>query len=71
MGFFGLITTETPELSSTEKKVCFSPLAYTAKRMIQELKQQGAKVIIALTHLLMAEDRQLAEEVPEIDVILG
>ena len=71
VGIFGLITVETPELSSTEKKVCFSPLTYTAKHMIQELKAQGAEVIIALTHLLMAEDRQLAQEVPEIDVILG
>ena len=39
--------------------------------MVQELKSQGAEVIVALTHLLIAEDRQLAEEVPEIDVILG
>lgn len=71
VGLFGLITVETPELSSTEKKVCFSPLVYTAERTIQELKDQGAEVIVALTHLLMAEDRQLAEEVPAIDVILG
>lgn len=71
IGFFGLITVETPELSSTDKKVCFSPLAFTAKKMIEELKEQGADVIVALTHLLMHEDRQLAKEVPEIDVILG
>ncbi|MBM3207840.1 MAG: bifunctional metallophosphatase/5'-nucleotidase [Chlamydiae bacterium] len=71
IGFFGLITVETPELSSTEKKVCFSPLAFTARKMIKELKDQGADVIVALTHLLMHEDRQLAKEVPEIDVILG
>jgi 2',3'-cyclic-nucleotide 2'-phosphodiesterase (5'-nucleotidase family) len=71
IGFFGLITVETPELSSTEKKVCFSPLAFTARKMIKELKDQGADVIVALTHLLIHEDRQLAKEVPEIDVILG
>ncbi|MBX9923112.1 MAG: 5'-nucleotidase C-terminal domain-containing protein [Rhabdochlamydiaceae bacterium] len=71
VGMFGLITVETPELSSTEKKVCFSPLVYTSERMIKELKEQGAEVIVALTHLLMAEDRQLAAEVPDIHVILG
>jgi 2',3'-cyclic-nucleotide 2'-phosphodiesterase (5'-nucleotidase family) len=71
VGMFGLITVETPELSSTEKKVCFSPLVYTANRVIEDLKRQGAEVIVALTHLLIAEDRQLAEEVPEIHVILG
>jgi 2',3'-cyclic-nucleotide 2'-phosphodiesterase (5'-nucleotidase family) len=71
VGIFGLITVETPELSSTEKKVCFSPLVYTAKHMIEELKREGAEVIVALTHLLISEDRQLAAEVPEIHVILG
>jgi 2',3'-cyclic-nucleotide 2'-phosphodiesterase (5'-nucleotidase family) len=71
IGFFGLLTVETPELSSTEKKVCFSPLTFTAKKMVEELKSQGADVIVALTHLLFAEDRQLAKDVPEIDVILG
>lgn len=71
VGIFGLITVETPELSSTEQKVCFSPLVYTAKKIVQELREEGADVIIALTHLFMGEDKQLSEEVPEIDVILG
>jgi 5'-nucleotidase / UDP-sugar diphosphatase len=71
VGIFGLITVETPNLSSTENEVCFSPLVYTSKIMIDELKAQGAEVIVALTHLLIAEDLQLAKEVPEIDVILG
>lgn len=71
IGFFGLITVETPNLSATGQKVCFLPLIHTAKEMVQDLKKQGADVIVALTHLHMPEDRKLAEEVPEIDVILG
>lgn len=71
IGFFGLITVETPLLSSTNRKVCFTPIAFTAKQMVQQLKKEGADVIVALTHLFMEEDRQLAVEVPEIDVILG
>jgi 5'-nucleotidase/UDP-sugar diphosphatase len=71
IGFFGLVTNETPIVSSTENSVLFCPLKLTAKRMCQELKAQGADVIIALTHLFIDEDRQLADEVPEIDVILG
>ncbi len=71
VGFFGLVTVETPNLSATGKKVCFSPLVYTAKEMIADLKSQGADVIVALTHLHIKEDRWLAEEVPEIAVILG
>lgn len=71
VGFFGLVTVETPQLSSTENQVCFTPIAFTAKKMVEELKSEGADVIVALTHLLFEEDRMLAKEVPEIDVILG
>lgn len=71
IGFFGLMTVETPILSSTNRKICFTPIALTAKQMVQKLKKQGADVIVALTHLLMEEDKLLASEVPEIDVILG
>ncbi len=71
VGVFGLITVETPELSSVENRVCFSPLVYTSNKMIADLKAQGAEVIIALTHLLIAEDLQLAKEVQGIHVILG
>ncbi len=71
IGFFGVITPETSELSSTEQKVCFAPIVYTAKQKIAELRSQGADVIVALTHLLFSEDKMLGDEVPEIDVILG
>lgn len=71
VGFFGLITTETPILSQTDNCVLFCPLTLTAKRLCSELKAKGADVIVALTHLFIGEDRQLAKEVPEIDVILG
>lgn len=71
VGFFGLITVEAPLISSTNRKVCFTPVALTAKQMVDQLKAQGADIVVALTHLLMEEDRQLAIEVPGIDVILG
>lgn len=71
VGIFGLVTVETPELSSTEKKVCFAPLVYTARQIIQDLKEEGVEVFIALTHLLFEEDKMLAEEVPDIHLILG
>jgi 2',3'-cyclic-nucleotide 2'-phosphodiesterase (5'-nucleotidase family) len=71
IGFFGLITVDTPNLSATGQKVCFLPLVHTAREKIAELKKQGAEVIVALTHLHMQEDRRLAEEIPEIDIILG
>ena len=71
IGFFGLITVETPVLSSTERKVNFTPTSYTARKMVGQLKNAGADVIVALTHLFIDDDRKLAAEVPEIDLILG
>jgi 2',3'-cyclic-nucleotide 2'-phosphodiesterase (5'-nucleotidase family) len=38
---------------------------------VETLRQAGADVIIALTHLSIAEDRVLAQQVPGISVILG
>ena len=35
------------------------------------LKAQQVDVIVALTHLTIAEDRVLAERFPEIDLIVG
>ena len=43
----------------------------TAKAIVQELMQQRPDFIIAMTHLTIDEDRQLAAAVPEIDLILG
>jgi 2',3'-cyclic-nucleotide 2'-phosphodiesterase (5'-nucleotidase family) len=39
--------------------------------MVKQLKKAGADVIVALTHLFIDDDKKLAEEVPEIDLILG
>lgn len=43
----------------------------TAARYVPEMKQQGADVIIALTHLRIWTDQALADRVPEIDLIVG
>jgi 5'-nucleotidase / UDP-sugar diphosphatase len=42
-----------------------------AQLQVKNLQRQGADIIIALTHLSLAEDQQLAANVPEIDLILG
>jgi 5'-nucleotidase len=42
-----------------------------AAKYLPELKREGADIIVALTHLSYAEDRELAERLPEIDVIVG
>ena len=43
----------------------------TARQMVGELNEQGADVIVALSHSGVDEDRELAQEVAGIDVIIG
>lgn len=45
------------------------PIA-TAKQQVQALKGK-VDIIVAITHLPIESDRQLAETVPEIDIIIG
>jgi 2',3'-cyclic-nucleotide 2'-phosphodiesterase (5'-nucleotidase family) len=70
-GFFGLLTPETVSLASPSKDTKFLPYLDTATKMVKELKDQGAEVIVALTHLTIAEDREMAKRVRGIDLILG
>lgn len=49
----------------------FPDFILVAQRMVKELKEEGASIIIALSHLGLPVDRQLAEEVKGIDIIIG
>ena len=71
IGFFGIITPDTRHLSNTGANVTFLPVLDTARGAVKQLKDQGADAIVALTHLTLAQDRELAREVKGIDVILG
>ena len=71
IGFFGIITPDTHHLSNTGPDVKFLPVLDTARAAVKQLKDQGADAIVALTHLTIAQDRELAREVKGIDVILS
>ncbi len=71
VGYFALLTPETEHLSSPESGVVFKPVMETAKAAVKSLKDAGADAIIAITHLDIAEDRELARTVRGIHVILG
>jgi 5'-nucleotidase len=70
VGFFGLLTPETKLTSSPGKDVIFLDPYRTAARIVRKLRARGARVIVAITHLSMAEDKRLARSAP-IDVIIG
>ena len=71
IGFFGVITPETEVLSSPGGDIDFTPVMETARKAIEGLEAQGAELIVALTHLDIAEDRKLAAKVKGIHLILG
>jgi 5'-nucleotidase/UDP-sugar diphosphatase len=50
--------------------VRYTPAIDAARAAVADLKGR-CDDIVALTHLVLADDRALAEQVPEIDVILG
>lgn len=71
IGFFGLITPATANSSKPGEDLLFLPVIETARKEVDSLKKQGAEMIVALTHLLLSEDRQLAASVKDINLILG
>ena len=71
IGFFGLLAPETDVLSSPGPDITFAPLVETAAAAVRRLEAEGADVIVALTHDDIADDRELARSIEEIDLILG
>lgn len=71
VGFFGIVTPDTAQESSAGPSVAFSGYQETASTTVRQLKEQGAEIIVALTHLTFSEDREIARTVPGISLILG
>ena len=71
IGFFGVITPETDILSAPGAGISFAPVMETALASVEALRTEGAELIVALTHLDLAEDRALAAQVKGIHLILG
>ena len=71
IGFFGVITPETDILSSPGEHIAFAPVMETARAAVEALRADGAELIVALTHLDIADDRALAAGVEGIHLVLG
>jgi len=70
VGIFGLTTRSTVSYGESEP-ITFESTVSAAGRMVDSLKGLGVDLIIALTHLGVSEDRQIARQVSGIDVIVG
>jgi 5'-nucleotidase/UDP-sugar diphosphatase len=71
VGVFGLIGKDAVLSLGETEGMQFLDQDETARQMVDELKGQGADVIVCLSHSGVDEDRELARAVPDIDVIVG
>ncbi len=71
IGLVGLTTPETAIGSSPGPHVRFTDPAEALSRSAAALRQQGARLVIALSHLGLDIDRTLAGHIPGVDVVVG
>lgn len=70
VGIFGLTLEETKTTSRPGPDVEFLSPCDTARKTVDALHAQGVKTVIALTHLSMSEDKEVAR-CADVDVIIG
>jgi 2',3'-cyclic-nucleotide 2'-phosphodiesterase (5'-nucleotidase family) len=71
VGFFGVITPESRKYIRGTTAVTFEDYIAAAARSVGALRKAGADIVVALTHMNMAEDRTLIRRVRGIHLVLG
>jgi 5'-nucleotidase len=71
VGIFGITLPETKTTSKPGATTVFRDPCQTAKRIIPRIRAAGARAVVALTHLSLAQDKALARCAPGIDLIIG
>jgi len=64
-------TPETTYLSDPGKTLIFSDEIECIKKEVESLKKQGIQIFIGLGHSGFVKDVEIANKVPELDVIVG
>lgn len=70
VGLFGILLPETLKTSRTGPNIDILDPCATAGKVIPKIRAAGAQVVVALTHLSMNEDKQLAR-CSGVDLIIG
>jgi 2',3'-cyclic-nucleotide 2'-phosphodiesterase (5'-nucleotidase family) len=71
VGYFGLLTPETLESSRGGGDLVILDAVGAARALVPVLRQRGAKVIVGITHLNMAQDVEILQQVQGITLIVG
>lgn len=71
VGVFGIFGNNAYKITPKAEPIKIFDPVKIAKQQVETLRQQGADIVVALTHSGIEEDRQLAKKVKGIDVILG
>jgi len=73
IGLIGLVEREWLDTLATinPEEVDYTDYVDAASMLATELKKKGCEYVIALTHMRTPNDIRLAENVPEVDLILG
>ncbi len=70
VGIIGFILPEAKQTSSMEAYLEVQNFCEVAKKLVPQMRKEGANAVIGLTHLFMAQDKELAK-CADFDLILG
>jgi 5'-nucleotidase len=71
VGFFSLMSEDFPVLTRGDGVALSAGNEETARRMVALLREKGAAVVVAITHIGLERDKQLAQAAPGLDIIFG
>ena len=71
IGIISALATDTVDTSSPGKDVVFQDEIDSLSADAAALKDEGVNIIIALTHVGLAKDLEIAEKVPGLDLVIG
>lgn len=71
VGIFGLIGLDAISKTAEPGPIVFDDPVQSARNAVESLKLEGVDLFISVNHSGVMEDRELAREIPEIDVIVG
>ncbi|MCG7518913.1 bifunctional UDP-sugar hydrolase/5'-nucleotidase [Ruegeria sp. Ofav3-42] len=71
IGIISALATDTVDTSSPGKDVLFQDEIESLIADVEALKAEGVDIVIALTHVGLAKDLEIAEKVPGLDLVIG